>query len=79
LQIVSGYPKIIPTSQTRPDPPKIGLLEAGRAAFLKVGTIENSPSDRILTRMPQSAELVRLPLSPNFPADAIELFRGGQL
>ena len=45
---------------------------------VKVGTIQNSPSDRILTRTLKSAVLVRLPLSPNFPADAIELLRGGK-
>jgi polar amino acid transport system substrate-binding protein len=45
---------------------------------VKIGTIQNSPSDRILTRTLKSAELVRLPLSPNFPADAIELLRGGK-
>jgi len=47
-------------------------------AGVKVGTIQNSPSDRILTRTLKSAELVRLPLSPNFPADAIDLLRGGK-
>lgn len=45
---------------------------------VKVGTIQNSPSDRFLTRTLKSAELVRLPLSPNFPGDAIELLRGGK-
>ena len=44
---------------------------------VKVGTIQNSPSDRFLTRTLKSAELVRLPLSPNFPADAIDLLRSG--
>jgi polar amino acid transport system substrate-binding protein len=44
----------------------------------KVGTIENSPSDRFLTRSLKSAQLVRLPLSANFPADAVELLRGGK-
>jgi polar amino acid transport system substrate-binding protein len=47
-------------------------------AGIKVGTIQNSPSDRILTRILKSAELVRLPLSANFPADAIELLRSGK-
>jgi polar amino acid transport system substrate-binding protein len=47
-------------------------------AGIKVGTIQDSPSDRILTRTLKSAELVRLPLSPNFPADAIELLRSGK-
>jgi polar amino acid transport system substrate-binding protein len=45
---------------------------------VKVGTIQNSPSDRFLTRTLKAAELVRLPLSPNFPTDAIELLRGGK-
>lgn len=47
-------------------------------AGVKVGTIANSPSDRFLTRTLKAAELVRLPLSPNFPSDAIELLRGGK-
>ena len=46
---------------------------------VKVGTIQNSPSDRFLTRTLKSAELVRIPLTSNFPADAIELLRGGKL
>jgi polar amino acid transport system substrate-binding protein len=45
---------------------------------VKIGTIQNSPSDRFLTRTLKSAELVRLPLTPNFPADAIELLRSGK-
>jgi ABC-type amino acid transport substrate-binding protein len=45
---------------------------------VKVGTITNSPSDRFLTRTLKSAQLVRLPLSPSFPGDAIELLRGGK-
>jgi hypothetical protein len=45
---------------------------------VKVGTIQNSPSDRFLTRTLKSAELVRLPLSPNFPADAIEMLRSAR-
>jgi polar amino acid transport system substrate-binding protein len=45
---------------------------------VKIGTIQNSPSDRYLTRTLRSAELVRLPLSPAFPADAIEMLRGGR-
>jgi hypothetical protein len=45
---------------------------------VKVGTIQNSPSDRFLTRTLKSAELVRLPLSPVFPVDAIEMLRGGK-
>jgi hypothetical protein len=45
---------------------------------VKVGTIANSPSDRFLSRTLKSAELVRLPLSPSFPGDAIELLRGGK-
>jgi polar amino acid transport system substrate-binding protein len=45
---------------------------------VKIATIQNSPSDRFLTRTLKSAELVRLPLTPNFPADAIELLRSGK-
>jgi polar amino acid transport system substrate-binding protein len=45
---------------------------------IKVGTIQNSPSDRILTRKLKAAELVRLPLTPNFPGDAIDLLRSGK-
>src|SRR5262249_32740672 len=45
---------------------------------VKVGTIQNSPSDRFLTRTLKSAHLVRLPLSPNFPADAVEMLRSGK-
>jgi polar amino acid transport system substrate-binding protein len=45
---------------------------------VKVGTIQNSPSDRFLTRTLKSAELVRLPLSPNFPADAIDMLRSAR-
>ncbi len=47
-------------------------------AGVKVGTIQNSPSDRILTRTLKSAQLLRLPLSPNFPADAVDLLRTGR-
>src|SRR5258708_6039262 len=46
-------------------------------AGVKVGTIENSPSDRFLSRTLKSATLVRLPLSPKFPADAIDMLRNG--
>jgi polar amino acid transport system substrate-binding protein len=45
---------------------------------MKVGTILNSPSDVFLTRTLKSAELVRLPLSPAFPSDAIEMLRNGK-
>jgi hypothetical protein len=45
---------------------------------IKVGTIANSPSDRFLTRELKSAQLVRLPLSPNFPRDAIEMLHDGE-
>jgi len=45
---------------------------------VKVGTIQNSPSDRFLTRELKSAELVRIPLSANFPADAIDILRSGK-
>jgi polar amino acid transport system substrate-binding protein len=42
-----------------------------------VGTIQNSPADRFLSRMLKSATLVRLPLSPNFSSDAIDMLRTG--
>ena len=45
---------------------------------VKVGVIQNSPSDRYLSRALKSAELVRLPLSSNFPTDAIEMLRSGK-
>ena len=45
---------------------------------VKVGTIQNSPSDRFLTRTLKSAELVRIPLTSNFLGDAIELLRSGK-
>jgi hypothetical protein len=45
---------------------------------IKVGTIANSPSDRFLTRELKSAQLVRLPLSPSFPKDAVEMMREGK-
>jgi polar amino acid transport system substrate-binding protein len=45
---------------------------------VKVGVIQNSPSDRYLSRALKSAELVRLPLSSNFPNDAIEMLRSGK-
>ena len=48
-------------------------------AAVKVAAIENSPSDRIRTRTLKAAELVRLPLRPTFPADAVELLRSGKV
>lgn len=53
-------------------------VDVDRAA-VKVAVIENSPSDRILTRTLKAAELVRLPLRPTFPADAVELLRSGKV
>src|SRR5690348_1632618 len=53
-----------------------GTGEVDRAG-VKIGTIQNSPSDRFLSHTLKSATLVRLPLSPKFPADAIEMLRGG--
>jgi polar amino acid transport system substrate-binding protein len=44
---------------------------------VKVGTIQNSPADRFLSRTLKSAALVRLPLSPNFSSDAINMLRNG--
>jgi ABC-type amino acid transport substrate-binding protein len=46
---------------------------------IKVGTIANSPSDRFLTRELRSAQLVRLPLSTDFPKDAVEMLRNGKV
>lgn len=46
-------------------------------AGIKIGTIQNSPSDRFLSHTLKSATLVRLPLSPKFPADAIDMLRSG--
>jgi polar amino acid transport system substrate-binding protein len=43
-----------------------------------VGTIESSPADRFLSRMLKSAALVRLRLSLNFAADAIDMLRSGK-
>jgi polar amino acid transport system substrate-binding protein len=45
---------------------------------VKVGTIQNSPSDRFLTRTLKSADLVRIPLTSIFPGDAVELLRSGK-
>jgi polar amino acid transport system substrate-binding protein len=45
---------------------------------VKVGTIQDSPSDRFLTRALKSAQLVRIPLSARFPADAVELLQSGK-
>jgi polar amino acid transport system substrate-binding protein len=46
-------------------------------AGVKIGTIQNSPSDRFLSHTLKSATLVRLPLSPRFPADAVDMLRNG--
>jgi len=45
---------------------------------IRIGTIQNSPSDRFLTRTLKSATLVRLPLGPSFPMDAIDMLRNGR-
>jgi len=45
---------------------------------VKVGAIKGSPSDRYLTRTLKSAELVRIPLSPNIAAETIEMLRNGK-
>ena len=45
---------------------------------VKVGTIQNSPSDRFLTRTLKAAEIIRIPLTSNFPVDAAELLRSGK-
>jgi polar amino acid transport system substrate-binding protein len=53
-----------------------GVREVDRAG-IKIGTIQNSPSDRFLSHTLKSATLVRLPLSPKFPADAVDMLRNG--
>ena len=53
-----------------------GVSEVDRAG-IKIGTIQNSPSDRFLSRALKSATLVRLTLSPKFPADAVDMLRNG--
>jgi polar amino acid transport system substrate-binding protein len=57
---------------------EFGAVDQVDRPGIKVGTIANSPSDRFLTRELKSAQLVRLPLSPNFPNDAIEMLRDGK-
>jgi hypothetical protein len=52
------------------------VSEVDRAG-VKIGTIQNSPSDRFLSHTLKSAVLVRLRLSPKFPADAIDMLRNG--
>jgi polar amino acid transport system substrate-binding protein len=44
---------------------------------VKVGTIQNSPSDRFLSHTLKSATLVRLPLTSKFPVDAVDMMRTG--
>jgi polar amino acid transport system substrate-binding protein len=41
------------------------------------GRSRTARPDRFLSRTLKSATLVRLPLSPKFPADAIDMLRGG--
>jgi polar amino acid transport system substrate-binding protein len=45
---------------------------------VKIGTIRDAPSDRVLTREIKAAEIVRIPLSPAIAADAAELLRSGK-
>jgi polar amino acid transport system substrate-binding protein len=45
---------------------------------VKIGTIRGAPSERVLTREIKTAEIVRIPLSPNIAADAAELLRSGK-
>jgi len=52
------------------------VAEVDRAG-VKIGTIQNSPSDRFLSHTLKAATLVRLPLSPKFPADAVDMLRDG--
>jgi ABC-type amino acid transport substrate-binding protein len=53
-----------------------GVREVDHAG-IRIGTIQNSPSDRFLSHTLKSAALVRLPLSPKFPTDAIDMLRNG--
>ena len=45
---------------------------------VKVGAIQDSPSERFLRRTLKFAEVVPLPLSANFSTDAIEMLRSGK-
>jgi polar amino acid transport system substrate-binding protein len=45
---------------------------------VRIGTIQGAPSDRILSREIKSAEIVRIPLSPQIASDAAELLRSGK-
>ena len=44
-------------------------------AGVKIGVIRGTPSDRVLTREINAAEIVRIPLSPTVAADAADLLR----
>jgi len=44
----------------------------------KVVAIQNSPSDLALTRAITSAEIVRVPITPKFTTDAVEMLRSGK-
>jgi ABC-type amino acid transport substrate-binding protein len=59
--------------------PRHTFASAGEVdrAGIKIASIQNRPSDRFLSRRLKSATLVRLPLSPKFPADAIDMLRDG--
>jgi polar amino acid transport system substrate-binding protein len=46
---------------------------------VKVAAIQNSPSDLALTRIIKSAEIVRVPITPNFTTDAAEMLRSGKV
>jgi polar amino acid transport system substrate-binding protein len=43
-----------------------------------MGAVQGSPSDRYLSRTLKSAEVVRVPLSVDIAADAIEMLRSGK-
>ena len=57
---------------------KFASAEQVDRSGVKIGTIQNSPSDRFLTRTLKSAELVPIPLTSKFPTDAVELLRSGK-
>jgi polar amino acid transport system substrate-binding protein len=60
-----------------PGHPFSSSKEVDRAG-VKVGVIQGSPSDRFLSRTLKSAEIVRIPLSPNIVGDAVECLRSGR-
>jgi hypothetical protein len=56
------------SSVSRSGGPRVYRRRPDRSSVIKIGTIQNSPSDRFLGHTLNSAALVRLALSPKFPA-----------